>query len=134
MTVHGGRPKAPKMKHALILGAAALLPSGPSAAAPPDAPAAQEVSIPFVGRGAIRTFEAVSDDVVYIQHRNRSWYRAELFGPCFGIQHALAIGVRNRGVINTLERSADLIVDGQRCRVASLVRSGPPPKRERRRG
>jgi hypothetical protein len=121
------------MKKIVILAAAALL-AGGSAASPAAQPAraAPEVSIPFVGFRAIRTFDAVSDEVVYIQHQNRQWYRATLHGPCFGLRFAQEIGIYSRGAINTLDRFSDLIVDGERCKVASLVRSGPPPKPERK--
>ena len=122
------------MNKNLILAAAALLAGGPAASpAAQPVPAEQEVSIPFVGFNAIRTFDAVSDDVVYIQHRNRQWYRATLHGPCLGLRFAHKIGIYNRGAVNTLDRFSDLIVDGERCKVASLVNSGPPPKKERKR-
>ncbi len=122
------------MKKIVILAAASLLAGGASAApAAQPARTEQEVSIPFVGFNAIRTFEAVSDDVLYIQHRNRQWYRATVFGPCLGLRFAHKIGIYNRGGFSTLDRFSDLIVDGERCKVASLVRSGPPLKPERRR-
>ena len=122
------------MTKIVILAAAALLAGGASAApAGQPVPAEAEVSIPFVGFRAIRTFDAVSDEVVYIQHRNRQWYRATVFGPCFGLRFAHTIGIYSRGGFSTLDRFSDLIVDGQRCKVASLVRSGPPPRPEKRR-
>ena len=103
------------------------------AAALSEPPREPEARITFPGRTTIRTFDAVSDDVVYIQHRNRQWYRAELYGPCFGLRHALGIGVVTRGAVGVLDRYSDLIVDGERCKVASFVKSGPPPERQSRR-
>jgi hypothetical protein len=99
------------------------------AAAQPAPPREPEARITFPGRTTIRTFHPVSNDVVYIQHRNRQWYRAELYGPCFGLRHALGIGVVTRGAVGVLDRYSDLIVDGERCKVASFVKSGPPPER-----
>ena len=121
------------MKKITILAAAALLTGGASAAsAAQPVHAEPQARITFPNRTTIRTFHAVSDDVVYIQHRNRQWYRAELYGPCFGLRYALGIGVVNRGAVGVLDRYSDLIVDGQRCKVASFVKSGPPPERRSR--
>ena len=118
------------MKRFLVLAAAAASFGSPAVAAP--APAVPEARLVFPNNATIRTFEAVSNDVVYIQGRNRQWYRATLFGPCFGLRFALGIGIANRG-LNVLERGSDLLVEGQRCKIMSFVKSGPPPKDEKRR-
>ncbi len=112
---------------AAVLGAAA------TSAAPEQMPAAPEARIAFPNQATIRTFRAVDDDTVYIQHRNRQWYRAELFGPCFNLPFALGIGVFNRGS-NVLDRTSELLVEGDRCPIRSFVKSGPPPERKRKRG
>lgn len=98
----------------------------PTAAEPP-----REARIPFVNFGAVRNFRPVSDDVVYLQDRQRNWYRARLVGPCFNIRSALRIGVDTRPG-GTLDNTSNFIVDGQRCPIESLVRSEEPPRRERR--
>ena len=46
---------------------------------------------------AIRNFEAPSDEIVYLQDRQRRWYRAEIGGHCFGLKWAHAIGYDTRG-------------------------------------
>jgi hypothetical protein len=118
------------MRKMLILLAA--LPAA-AFAAPPTKPAAppasEEVSIPFAHFGGIYNFEAPSDEVVYLQDRGRNWYRAQLYGPCWGLQNAIGIGVDTRGSAN-FDRTSQLIVDHQSCPIESLTRSGPPPKRQ----
>ncbi len=111
-----------------MLGALALAtPATPPAATEPP----REARIPFVNFGSVRNFRPVSDDVVYLQDRQRNWYRAQLFGPCFNIRSALRIGVDTRPG-GTLDRTSSFIVDGQRCPIESLVHSEEPPRRERR--
>jgi len=123
------------MKQLTILIAGALAASSAFAADPPARPPAapeREARIPFVGFNSIRTFRPVSDEIVYVQDQRRNWYRATLVGPCFNIQSALRLGVDTR-YGSTLDNSSSFIVDGQSCRIHSLVRSeAPPPRRGRR--
>ena len=117
--------------------AAGLMMAAPFAAAaesPPTGPvpADQEVRIPFVQFGGVRSFRAVSDQVVYLEgRRSREWYRATMNGPCLNLSHALRIGIDTRFNGNTLDNSSRLLVDGDSCAIRSLVRSGPPPRRRR---
>jgi len=115
------------MKHFILpilaLGAAI---STPALAGPPSAE--REVRIPFVQFGAIRGFHADGDRVVYLQGRRRIWYRAELNGPCINLPHALRIGLDQR-YSSTLDNSSSLLVEGERCRIVSLVQADPPRRR-----
>ena len=125
------------MRQLLLPATAALLAaaiSAPAEAALQEAPAREEVRIPFASFGTIRSFRAVGDDVVYLQGTGRRWYRAELNGPCINLPAALRIGFDTRFNGNTLDNSSTLIVGGERCRIASLTRAdGPPPRRRSRR-
>lgn len=90
-----------------------------------DAAPGPQASIPFADHGGVRDFHAVSDREVYLQARNRQWYRADLIGPCFGLPYAFGIGIDARPT-GTLERFGTIIVDGDRCKIASLTPSAPP--------
>jgi len=115
------------MKTSLLLVAAAL--AVPAAAAEPKG---EEVSIPFVNHPrAIRTFEATSDEILYLQDRRGRWYRAELGGPCIGVRWANAIGYDTRGGLS-LDRFSRILVEGQTCPIVSLTRSEPPPRKRRK--
>ena len=118
------------MRLALLILALA---AGAPAVAQPDAPRQrpEEARIPFVNFGSVRTFRTAGEDVIYLQDTRRNWYRAELSGRCVGIEQALRIGVDSR-FGSTLDNSSTLIVDGRRCPIHSLVRSGTPPRRQRR--
>jgi hypothetical protein len=118
---------ASAMKTALILLAAAA--AAPALAEPPAG--REEASIPFANhQHAIRNFEAPSDEIVYLQDRQRRWYRADV-GYCFGLKWALAIGYDTRGGIS-LDSFGAILVDGQRCPIVSLTRSDGPPRKLKR--
>ena len=84
-----------------------------------------QAKIPFVQYDNIRDFDAVDDETVYLQAQNRQWYRADLIGPCIGLEFATGIGVDARPS-GTLDRFSTLIVDGQRCQISSLSPSESP--------
>ena len=126
------------MKKRLIQFAAAGFVAATALAAPLPAQqhsttlGAREVSIPFVSFSNLRDFHAISKDVVYLQDRSRNWYRATLAYPCFDLPWAHRIGIDTHGA-NSVDQFSSLIVGRERCRIASLVRSGPPPKKAKRR-
>ena len=88
-------------------------------------PIGPQASIPFANHGNIRDFHAVNDDTVYLQARNRQWYRADLIGPCFGLPYAVGIGIDARPM-GTLDRFGTIIVDGERCKIGSLTPAESP--------
>lgn len=103
-----------------------------AAAAAPAAPPRDEVSIPFVSRPrSIRSFNAPSDDLLYLQDRQGRWYRADISGPCIGLSWANAIGYDTRGSLS-LSRGGSILVEGQRCLIVSLTRSEAPPRKRKR--
>lgn len=114
----------------LIAALAAMLAAAPAFAFGPTGPVEREARIPFVGFNTIRTFRPVSDTIVYLQDRRRRWYRATLAVPCFNIQSALRLGVDTR-YGSTLDNTSSFVANGERCRIHSLVHSGPPPPRRR---
>ena len=116
------------MIRTLTLAAAALLSAGTAIAAAPQAAPERprEASIAFPGH-SIRDFEVTDRYTVYLKS-HRQWYRASLMQPCFGLRSAHTIGVSTRGGLS-LDRFGEVIVDGQRCRIHSLVKSEQPVKR-----
>ncbi|HEU0099014.1 MAG TPA: DUF6491 family protein [Allosphingosinicella sp.] len=120
------------MKKMILTFAVASVLAAPLSAAPaPETAAAvtrEEVRIPFVNFGAIRSFHANDDEVVYLQDRRDRWYRAEVIGGCRGLPWAHRLGVDTRGS-SSFDRFSTLIVDGERCQLTSLTRSGEPERR-----
>jgi hypothetical protein len=125
------------MKELLLPATAAFLAAAVPAMASPPAPqratASEEVRIPFASFGAIRNFRPQGDAVVYLEGTHRRWYRAELNGPCINLPNALRIGFDARFNGDTLDNTSTLLVEGEHCRISSLVRvDGPPARRPRR--
>ena len=128
----GGSCYGSFMKMSLLAVAALTVVGAPAAAQPAAARAEVEARIPFLHIGRVRTFRATDQDTVYIQAQRRQWYRVTTMGPCPNLPWARVIGVDTHGG-STLDRSSTLLVDGDRCPIQSVVRSGEPPRRERRR-
>jgi hypothetical protein len=109
-----------------ILPLLGLLAAGALAAAPPSrARAEDQAAIPFVDLGNVDNFEVESLHVVYLEDRTRHWYRAELATDCIDLPYANRIGIDTHGG-NRVDQFAELIIDGQGCRIASLTRSDKP--------
>jgi hypothetical protein len=116
----------------LLIALAALIaaPTG----APPRADALGDARIAFPSRGGIVRMQADGDEALYVQDRHRQWYRAQLYGPCYGLSRSLGIGFDTRGSMD-FDRFSTIVVGDERCQIQSLARSGPPPsKRSRRAG
>jgi hypothetical protein len=120
------------MKTLLLPILAAAL-AAPAFAAPPphtEAVRSEEVRIPFP-RFRLRDFRADSRDVVFLEDRNRNWYRAQVMGPCLDLPFAQAIGIDTRGSAS-FDRFSAIVVGGERCQLVSLTRSGKPQKRAKK--
>jgi hypothetical protein len=99
---------------------------------PKPRPLGVEASIPFANHGGIQNFSAIDDDVLMIEDQRRNWYRAELFGPCHGLQFANHIGFITRGT-SSFDRFSQILVNGENCQVRSLVTAAKPlSKKERK--
>lgn len=132
-TVQARRAMARTVNKILLAVAAAAGLAGSASAETPPPVQEQEARIPFFHLGHFRTFRAAGRDTLYIEARSREWYRVTTFGACTELPWARRIGVDTRGT-RTFDRFSTLIVNGQRCGIASVVRAeGPPPRRERRR-
>ena len=118
------------MKKILILLAAGFAAAPAAALAGKQAANEEEVRIPFPARGGIRSYHAVSEEVLYIQDRRRNWYKAELVGPCIGLRGAIRVGFDTR-FSSVFDRFSHIVVGQERCQIASLTRSEPPPRKRR---
>jgi hypothetical protein len=105
-------------------------------AVPADAqsrPSGKEVSVPFITRGTVRTFEPDADGRgVYIQNSRRDWYYARFFTRCNELPYTVTVGFQTFGGGSTLSRGDTIIAGRERCRIASIVKRGPPPKKAKK--
>jgi hypothetical protein len=109
---------------ALILLTAAL-PASLAAKQPTSRP--PETSIPFVAHHGILDWKVADRTTLYIQSRDRKWYRATVFSNCRNLSFATKIGF-DTGAYDAFDRTSTVIAEGQRCPVESVIASGPPPK------
>jgi hypothetical protein len=100
-----------------------------TASAADTAPPVSNVTIPFADRHGIENWEADGDRGLWIQSRDRKWYYARFFAPCFGLPFREALRFKF-GPGGELDRWSEVYTrDSGRCAFTSLVASeGPPPK------
>ena len=113
----------------LIVAAAAMLAGCATGAAPE--PTGDQTAIPFISSLPSVEWKRVSDDAVYIRGGRGEWYLVRTSNRCTRLRTASALGF-DTSALDQLDRYGALLVEGQRCPVASITRSGAPPKRARR--
>lgn len=108
----------------------ALLIAAPAFAQTEGPRSGERADIPFATNGGIRTFTPSHDgEGVYLQDRSRNWYYARFTIRCRDLPFAAYVGYRTFGGSSTLSRGDTIIAGQDRCRIADIVRSGPPPKK-----
>jgi hypothetical protein len=118
-----------------IMSLAALgLAASACAASPAAEPAPQsggETVIPFISSIRSVEWKAASDESLYVRGGDGSWYFIRTTNRCTRLRAASGIGF-DTSALNQLDRYGAILVEGQRCPVASITRSDPPPRKSRR--
>jgi len=84
--------------------------------------------IRFADLGGIRDWRADGGDAIFVEGRNRQWYRGTFFGPCHGLRFTETIAFITEAD-GSLDKFSSIWVDGQRCHFKSFYRvSGPDSK------
>lgn len=104
--------------------AASLASSLAGAAQAAPAAAAREARVPIF---QIRDYQPQDRETLYVQTRSRTWFRVETMGRCEALPWAHNIAIDRRSG-SSLDRFSTLLVERERCPVASVVASGPPPR------
>lgn len=91
---------------------------------------AAETAIPFVRTNGILDWRAAGDGALYIRGNSGGWYFVRTMSPCTRLQTAITLGFVT-SVGDQLDRYGAILAEGQRCPIASVVRSGPPPEAPR---
>jgi len=89
-----------------------------------------ETSIHFINMpDSILGWQANGENGLWIQDIRKQWYYARVMAPCTGLEFAVELGFKNRGM-DQLDRFSEVIVPGGtgRCQIQSLRKSAPPPK------
>ena len=106
-------------------------PRGPT----PGPHSGERADIPFATHSGIRTFTPDRmGDGVYLQDNRRAWYYASFYSRCTELPYAFTFGFKTFGGSSTLSRGDTIIAGRDTCRIADIVRSGPPPEKPRKAG
>jgi len=93
----------------------------------------ERADIPFATHDGIRTFTPDRmGEGVYLQDNRKNWYYASFYSRCTELPYAFAFGFKTFGGSSTLSRGDTIIAGHDTCRIADIVRSGPPPEKARR--
>lgn len=112
---------------ALALAGGAQAQTGGPTAAPHSG---ERASIPFITHGSVRSYQSTPNgEGIYIQNNRRDWYYASFFSRCLNLPYAFRIGFDTFGGGSSLDRGDTIIADRERCKIADIVHSGPPPKK-----
>ena len=110
--------------------AALLITVGSAAAQTPGPRSGERADIPFATNNGIRTFTADrGGEGVYIQDQRKNWYYASFYTRCHDLNFSFRIGFKTFGNSSTLSRGDTIYAGHEQCRIADLVRSGPPPEK-----
>ena len=118
---------------AIALGTAALLAAGSAQAQTPGPHSGERADIVFATHNGIRTFTPANDGRgVYLQDNRRNWYFASFYTRCQNIDFSFGIGFKTFGGSPNLSRGDSIYAGHEQCRIADLVRSGPPPEKPKK--
>ncbi|OSZ69962.1 hypothetical protein CAP40_03775 [Sphingomonas sp. IBVSS2] len=114
-----------------VTSAAVAQQAGPT----PGPKSGDPATIPFMTRNDIRTFDSTDDgDGVYIQDARRNWYYVTFFGRCNELPWAIGVGFKTFAGGFQIDRGDTIIAGRERCRIADIVHSGPPPAKAAKAG
>lgn len=94
----------------------------------------EETFIPFANqRSAIVSWQADGREGLWVEGGRGEWYYLRFFSPCVGVENAVRLGF-DTGPNDHLDRFGYIIVpnERERCAIASLTKSDPPPDGDRR--
>lgn len=112
---------------------ALLLTAGAAGAQTAGPRSGERADIPFATHGGIRTFTPDKyGEGLYIQDSGRNWYYARFFTRCQDLPYAFNVGFDTFAGTSSLSRGDTILVGRERCRIADLVRSGPPPEKPKK--
>lgn len=109
------------MKAALSLLTALAVASCASVPAPEG-----QTSIPYVASNGIVEWKAPGPDALYIRAITGDWYLARTINACPRLAVATSLGFVTNN-LGELDRYGAILAQGQRCPLASIVKSAPPP-------
>lgn len=90
-----------------------------------------ETVIPFMSSLNAVEWKAAGDDSLYLRGPRGEWYLVRTMNRCTRLRSSPGIGFET-SALDQLDRHGAILVQGQRCPVESITRSGEPPRKARR--
>ena len=109
---------------ALLLGACATT-------ADPDLDLAAETGVPFVTSTQVLEWRVLDQHTLFLRGPTSQWYRLETMGPCPRLRIGVTVGFQTARGLDELDRHGAILVEGSRCQLRSVTRSGEPPAEAR---
>ncbi|MEP9358644.1 DUF6491 family protein [Sphingomonas sp. KR3-1] len=112
---------------------AATSASAQQAGPTPGPKSGEQATIPFLTRSDVRTFTSTDNgEGVYIEDARRNWYYVAFFSRCNELPWAVGIGFKTFAGSSQLDRGDTIFAGRDRCTIASIVHSGPPPEKPKK--
>lgn len=89
-----------------------------------------ETVIPFMSSLSEVDWQAASEDSLYLRGPRGDWYFIRTANRCTRLKQSYGVGFQVSAG-DQLDRHGAVLVQGQRCPIASIERSGEPPKKRR---
>ena len=89
-----------------------------------------ETVIPFISSLNAVEWKAASDDSLYLRGPKGDWYFIRTSNRCTRLRSSPGIGFQT-SANDQLDRYGAILVQGVRCPIESITRSGEPPSRQK---
>ncbi|HEY5721593.1 MAG TPA: hypothetical protein VIT45_04655 [Allosphingosinicella sp.] len=113
------------MIRSTTIAALSLFAASPAIAAAPDSPVPSGPEARILNIAGFLEWVADGSRGVYIRSDRGKWYYARTLNECSRLRSANGLGFLSK--TGDLDRHDSLRVQGWRCRLTSVVESGPPP-------
>ena len=111
------------------LAASAFAPAAVAAQATPTA-AGQGSAMQFDQMGAVKSWRAGGDNIVFVQDQTGQWYKAVLNETCMSLNTRNGVSFVTEVDPATNQKVSKVMVDRHICTVSSLTKSDAPPAKK----
>jgi len=88
---------------------------------------ASEAAVPFVSSTSVLEWRVLDQRTLFVRSATNQWYRLETMGPCPRLRTGVNLGFQTARGTDELDRHGAVLVEGSRCQLRSVTRSGEPP-------
>lgn len=87
--------------------------------------------IHFADLGGIKDWRAVDRETLYVEGRNKRWFKVTFMGPCTGIMFTETIGFATDAT-GDLDKFSSVFVGGRQCHFRTFEPADGPPKKKKK--